>query len=135
MTVHRFAVACRIAGALLSLGACWTPPIGAPVETPAVIVEPTAESRAALAKAVSTAMNGAPVALADDALTRSSTLVIERVRPRDASGRPLDGRDVGVPERFTLLKRGERCVLLNEGTGRELVLERTVCAADPEVRR
>ncbi len=100
-----------------------------PRELPAVIVAPTDASRAALAAAVSAALHGAPVALAGDALTRSSTLTVERTQVRDAAGVPVQGRELGAPERFRLVKRGGACLLVHERTGRTVVLESTTCAA------
>jgi len=73
----------------------------------AVIDKPTKESRAELAQAVSSALNGAPVTLADDALTQDSLLIIERAHPRDASGVPLSGRDLDKPEHFRLGQNGK----------------------------
>src|SRR5437588_8726254 len=96
-------------------------------EVPAVIVRSTAESRAALAQAVSDALNGAPVTLADDAFTLRSSLVVERARQRDASGRPLSGRDTGMPEHFRLVKNGDLCILVHERTGRRFALQATDC--------
>ena len=84
----------------------------------AVIDQPTKESRAELAQAVSSALNGAPVTLANDALTRDSRLIIER---------PLSGRDFGKPENFRLLKAGKQCTLVHERTGRRTRLTSTTC--------
>ena len=106
--------------------ACRT--VAAPRDAPAVIVDPTAESRAALARAVGAALNGAQVSLADDALTGRSTLAIERVRRRDASGLPLNGRELGRPELFRLVKSGAECVLVHERSGRRFALADTACA-------
>jgi hypothetical protein len=114
------------AGALLSTAACRTP--HARHDVPAVIVHPTAESRAALAQAVSSALHGAPVTLADDALTDASTLVIERARRLDPSGLPANGRELGPPERFRLVKSGGECVLVHERSGTRLALSATACA-------
>src|SRR5260370_42440273 len=86
----------------------------ADVDVPAVIVNPTAERRTAVVQAVSTALNGVRVTLAPDALTDVSTLIIERTRRRDPSGLPIDGRDLGSPERFRLVKRAGECVLVHE---------------------
>jgi hypothetical protein len=97
-------------------------------DVPAQIVSPTAESRAALRRAVSEALRGAPVTLADDALTRTSSLVIEPAWPRDAGGRLLGGREYGLPERFRLVLSGGRCVLVHEGNGERLTLEATSCS-------
>ena len=116
-----------MAGVLCSLAACRTSPPSPPPDAPAIIVKPTPESRAALVEAVSTALNGAPVTLADDALTSGSTLVIQRTPRRDPSGLPIDGRDVGFPERFRLVRSAGQCVLVHEATGRRFALPATDC--------
>ena len=87
-------------------------------EVAAVIDKPTGESRAELAHAVSSALDGASVRLAEDALTRDSLLIIER---------PHTGRDVDKPEHFRLLKVGEQCTLVHERTGRRTTLASTTC--------
>ena len=96
-------------------------------EVPALIDKPTGESRAELAQAVSSALRGAPVRLADDALTRSSLLIVEKAHPRDASGVPLSGRDLDRPENFRLVKTGKRCALVHERTGKRTLLASTTC--------
>lgn len=80
---------------------------------PAVIVNPTAESRAELQRVVSDMLSGADVMLADDALTDASTLTIERRHIRSLENPPLSGRDLGQPERFQLLTTGTACVLVH----------------------
>jgi len=100
-----------------------------PRDEPAVISPVTAESRAELRRAVSRALDGAPVTLADDALTRESELLVERVRHRDAHGLPIAGRETGRPERFRLVRSGPHCVLVHEGTGRRATLADTGCRA------
>ena len=113
-------------GALASLLVCRTVPVQPDV--PAVIVNPTEQSRASLKKAVSAALGVAPVILADDALTRTSALIIERARQRDQGGLPLNGREPGMPDQFRLLKRGADCVQQQEGTGRRFTLAATECS-------
>ena len=76
---------------------------------------------------MSSDLNGAPVTLADDALTRDSLLIIERAHPRDANGVPLSGRDLDKPEHFHLVKMGERCELVHERTGKRTTLASTTC--------
>jgi len=114
-----------VAGALL-LGACATMPPARDV--PAVITSPTAESRAELLRVASRALAGAPLRIADDALTRDSTLIIERARVRDAGGLPVTGRDTGRPEHFRLVKSGARCVLVHERSRRRFTLASATCA-------
>jgi hypothetical protein len=86
-------------------------------DVPARISAPTPLSRAELARAVSAALS-APVTLADDALTRDSVLVVEK---------RSTGRDLGRPERFQVLKRGNECVLVHEATGKRTTLASTTC--------
>ena len=120
---------CRVAWAsvvVVALIACRTIP--APREAPAVITDPTPESRAALAKAVSAALNGAHVKLADDALTKTDTLIIERDQPRDPSGVPMDGRERGMPEQFRLVKAGAQCSLVHQRTDKRYPLTGVTCA-------
>ncbi len=92
-----------------------------------MIVNPSDASRTELARVVCQAMQGAPVTLADDALTTSSTLVIDHANPRDLSSLPLNGRSLDRPERFELIKHKSRCVLLQSRTGRRWTLRHTEC--------
>lgn len=98
-------------------------------DPPAVIVSPSDASRTELARVVREALHGAPVTLADDALTTSNTLIIEHANPRDAQGLPLDGRSLYRPERFELFARKSRCVLVQSRTGRRWMLRHTACVA------
>lgn len=94
---------------------------------PAVITHPTAASRADLERAVSQAFHGAPVRLADDALTRNNMLVVGRAQARDVRGLPLNGRELGRPQHFRLLRHDSQCVLLHVETGESRVLAHTAC--------
>jgi hypothetical protein len=96
-------------------------------DEPAVITAPTPASREELARVVSAALHGAQVTLADDALTKESLLIIERVRIRDASGLPIEGRMREKPEQFQLVKSGSQCVLVYRRTGERHVLTHTTC--------
>jgi hypothetical protein len=115
---------------LAALPACraWPATAGAP----AIITHPTAASRADLELAVSQALGGAPVRLADDALTRNSLLIVGRAQARDARGLPLNGRELGRPQHFRLLRRGSHCMLLHIESGRSRVLTHTTCRVLPD---
>ena len=117
---------CGATGAVLLLVPCRTVPNRQ--DAPAVVVEPNAESRAEIAGAVSASLNGAPVRLADDALTHDSLLVVERARHRDPSGVLIQGRELGKPQRFRLVKNGPDCVLIHEESGKRFKLAGTACA-------
>lgn len=97
-------------------------------EQPAVIATPTAESRAELARVITAAFDGQAVALADDALTRESTLTVERRTPPGPQGRAATGRTLEMPAQFKLVLRGTRCVLVRAADGREWQLDETRCA-------
>jgi hypothetical protein len=110
-----------LVGFALWLSAC------AGTERAAHIVEPTAASRAALRAAVSQALGGADVTLADDALTDSSRLTIEHVVRRDAAGNRIVGRDLTTPVVFELVKHDQQCVLVRAADGAHWVLAATTC--------
>ena len=118
-----------IAFGTLMLAGCSAQP--AQPEVPALLSAADAASHAELERVISQAFNGVKVTLADDALTRESTLTLERTRPRDAQGVPVDGRDTSRPEHFRLLKVGSDCVLVQESTGQRWALKDSKCVAAP----
>jgi hypothetical protein len=99
-------------------------------ERPAVIAAPTQQSSAELTRVVSAAMNGQPVALARDALTRESVLTIERRTPSGPQGRAATGRTLETPVQLKLVLRAERCMLVRvaDGTEWQLTVSRCVPA-------
>lgn len=102
-------------------------------DVPALIVDPTPESRVEILRIVSSALKAANVTIAADALTRESVLVIERKPARDSRGRRLSGRDYEKPERFHLVKRGSQCALIHARTNVRYELEDVECvAAQPD---
>ena len=112
---------------VLGLVACQAPALQPDVA--AVLVDPTQRSRAQLAKTVSEMLGVSSVTLADDALTRSSILLIERSPVRDVGGARISGRDYGKPKKFTLVKSGGECVLVSGQDGRRIVLTDATCRA------
>ena len=121
--------ACAAALALPSLCACASR-ADSPDE-PAVIVNPSTESRGELERVIHKALGAVPVTLADDALTASSLLSLEHALRRDPEGRMLNGRDLSPPETFELFKRASQCVLVRLKTGHSWTLQHTQCAAAP----
>ena len=103
-----------ICGALFLAQSC----ASAQPEVAAVIDKPTEKSRAELAQAVSSLLNGAPVRLADDALTQDSVLIIQKART---------GRDLDKPEHFRLVRAANQCTLVRERTGERVTLAATSC--------
>ncbi len=119
--------------ALLALVACRTMSSevdNSTVDTPAVIVHPNPESRAAITQAVYTTLGGTPVTIADDALTDTNLLVVDRTQRPDPGTLPANGRDMSIPqpERFRLVKVGDRCILVHDRTNHRVALLGTECA-------
>lgn len=100
-----------------------------PDGTPAVIVDPTEESHAALMLTVTRMLNGTPVRLAGDALTEDSVLVVERRAHRTIEGRPATGRMRERPEHFRLVIEDGDCVLVHLRTSQRATLPHTDCQA------
>jgi len=98
-------------------------------ERPAVIARPTAAARAELMRVVTLALDGAPVTLADDALTRDSVLLVERRTPAGPQGRAATGRTLDEPARLRLVLEGTRCELVREADGRRFPLRDVTCVA------
>lgn len=112
--------------ALTTLG-CQT--FGSNVDTPARIVNPDDASRAALQDAVNTAF-GTNVTLADDALTDSSLLTIER-NPRPTIDNPNpQGRNMEMPFQLRLFINGTDCVLVDQRDNARYILANTSCEAE-----
>lgn len=96
-------------------------------ERPAVIAAPSTSTRAELVRVVTLAFDGAPVTLADDALTRDSVLSVERRTPVGAQGRAATGRTLDEPARLRLVLDGGRCELVREVDGRRFLLRDVRC--------
>ena len=113
--------------AALGLAGVWTVASSA---APAAVMDSTPSGRADLERAVAAAL-GAEVLIADDALTTSSILTIERRAPRTIEGRVSTGRILDRPETFQLVLDGDQCVLVHRRTGEPYPLENVRCHASP----
>jgi hypothetical protein len=95
--------------------------------SPAVLVDPSADTRGELVRVVAEALGNPDVLIANDALTRESSLFIDRKPARDATGQRLSGRDYGRPERFDLVKQNGKCVLVHASTQKRYELAGVHC--------
>ena len=118
-----------IGGASLSIMLTGCQTVNADYDHPARIVNPDADSRAALQATVNEAM-GREVILADDALTDSSMLVIERWLPGTMEDPVPQGRILEKPIRFQLVKNGDDCVVIRKSDGARYALSNTDCEAE-----
>jgi hypothetical protein len=110
---------------------CTCQALPARAQQPAVLTQQNARTLAQLNRLISDALHGTPVRLAGDALTHDSVLIIEPVTPRDAAGLPLNGRELGRPEHFQLLKHGTQCLLVQQSTGRRWSLSASCAPLSP----
>jgi hypothetical protein len=95
----------------------------------AVIANPDAASRAALQQTVNTALH-TDVTLADDALTDTSVLIVERKIPQSIEGSPAQGRNMEMPIQFRLVTDGTNCILVDQRDLSRAVLVDTECVAE-----
>ena len=99
------------------------------LDQPARIVNADADSRAALQAAVNEAL-GKEVMLADNALTNTSLLTIERW-PTGTIDNPVpEGRRLDKPIQFRLIINGSDCILIDQRNESRHVLKDTDCAAE-----
>jgi hypothetical protein len=121
MRIRRFAW-CTTAALVFS--GCQT--MSAAADVPALITAPDDASRAALRETIS-GIFGQDVPLADDALTKSSLLLIERNLRGSLDAPPATGRVLEEPIRFRLVKSGDECVLVDlRDESRHLLID-TAC--------
>ena len=115
--------------ASLALTALGCQSYGSYFDKPARIVNPDDASRAVLQDVVNTAF-GTNVTLADNALTDSSLLTIERSpRPTMENPNPL-GRNMEMPFQLRLYFNGTDCILVDQRDNSRYVLEMTTCIAE-----
>ncbi len=110
----------------ITLAGCQT--LAATDDLPAWITNPDSDSRAALQTAVNEALN-TDVALADDALTNSNILTIQRNLTDSLEGQPAQGRNMDMPIQFRLVISSGDCVLINQRDQSRRILQNTSCRA------
>jgi hypothetical protein len=94
---------------------------------PALLVQPSAQSRLILEKAIGDLLNSQPVKLADNVFTLKNTVIIEPNQPKDNQGRLLDGREIRQADTFTLLTEDGKCYLRHDQNGHIVLLGNISC--------
>lgn len=102
----------------------------AQVPSPAVLTNPGPEVRLEISQAIIAMTGYSSVALADQDLTQSSELVIERRHQKTANGVLIQGRDLELPQRFTLVLLGAQCWLVHQSTKQSTLLKKARCRGD-----
>ncbi|RLA32126.1 MAG: hypothetical protein DRR11_09130 [Gammaproteobacteria bacterium] len=116
-----------IAGLLFAMVGCQT--LATDGDVAARITNPTDDSRKALQSAVNAALD-TNVTLANDALTDSSVLTIERNPPRSMENLPAQGRNMDMPMQFRLVLNDGNCVLIYTADDSRRNLADTSCVAE-----
>lgn len=101
------------------------------VGEPAILVNSNDESREELRALVSRVLNGKPVTLADNTLTRNNRLTIERKAHKDMDGNRIMGVEMQMPHQFRLFKRGANCMLEYLKDGSHWPLKHSQCEVIP----
>lgn len=99
----------------------------AQIPSPAVLTNPGSEVRLEISQAIIAMTGYSSVALADQDLTQSSELVIERKHQRTANGVLIQGRDLELPQRFRLVLQGGQCWLVHQATEQRTLLKTARC--------
>lgn len=94
---------------------------------PAMLTSPTPQVISELAHIVSGALGGQHVILAPDALTDSSVLIIEPAPHRSMQGRLGSDRSKAAPDRFHLVSHHDKCILIQDATGKAFKLPHAEC--------
>jgi len=115
--------------AVLAMGIAGCKNVAPDADQAAVIVDPDAASRAALQEAVNAALH-TDVTLADDALTDTSILIIERQIPQSIEGSPAQGRTMEMPIQFRLVTNGTECILIDQRDLSRTALADTACSVE-----
>ena len=116
-----------IAGLLFATVGCQT--LATDGDVAARIMNPTVDSREALQNAVNAELH-ANVTLANDALTDSSVLTIERNPSRSMENLPAQGRNMDMPMQFRLVLNDGDCVLIYTADDSRRKLADTSCIAE-----
>ena len=96
-------------------------------DLPALIVQPSDDSRVALQVTLSGLFGGYQVRLSDDALTESSMLSLELGSQKTLSRPSVKGRVLSKPYKFRLIKNGDNCTLVDLRDGTRHLLAYTTC--------
>lgn len=97
---------------------------------PAVLIESDELARQEIQQHMEDVLGGS-VLLAEDVLSRSSEIVVERRAQSDPLGNRLPGRILTEPDRFRLTINQEgQCILVHENSGRHWLLQESRCVAN-----
>lgn len=112
---------------VLIFSACKQDVLQGDSDLPATLTDTTSTTRSELNQIVSQALFGVEVNLADDALTKTSLLIIERSNQRTVNNDRILGRDLSMPEQFRLVTNDGQCLLIHQKNGKRYLLSLASC--------
>ena len=93
----------------------------------AIIKSISVSQKQAIESKISNWFGGLNITIAEDAFSKTASIMIERKAKVDSRGLPIDGRHDNPVYSFTLLSDGEQCVLRNDQSGELTKLENVTC--------
>lgn len=119
---------CALAALAAAIAASGCAATAAQPAVAARLVQPASAACIAQAEVFAAAQTGQRVTLGSNAFSIGDELVLERSMPRDAQGRPLDGRQLPTPPQvFKLSQRGAVCVMSHPASERSVELKACAC--------
>jgi hypothetical protein len=99
-------------------------------ESPALLLNPDAETITELELTITTSLYGVPVDLNENAFTSSSLLTLEPRLRKTPQGKLATGRTMERPEQFRLLSTADGCILERMATGNRFILKLAQCTKE-----
>ena len=94
---------------------------------PALLEQPSADSRLLLEKAIGDLLNSRPIKLADNVFTKKNSVIIERGQPKNNLGRLLDGREIRPADSVSLYTKNGKCYLRHDQSNQIKLLGNIKC--------
>ena len=97
------------------------------IEQPALLLNPGNVALKELSATAATLTGFSPVLFSEQDFTVDSEVLVERRHQFNRQGDLIQGRDLEIPHRLRLLKRGDQCWLLDVKTGQQGLLNEVRC--------
>lgn len=99
---------------------------------PALLVQPTIDSRLVLEHAIGDLFNSQPIKLASNVFIQKSTVIIKSHLVKDSRGSLLDGREMRQADTVSLLTEDGKCYVKHDQTGNIKFINNISCLATQE---
>jgi hypothetical protein len=94
---------------------------------PALLEQPSVETRLLLESAVGDLFNSQPIKLADNAFLEKSIVIIEPSQPKDHQGKLLEGREMREADTVSLLILNGECYVRHNQNGHIKLVPKISC--------